>query len=379
MAARRTAARRAALAFSLIASLSTTAIADEALSLRDAIRKALTGNPELRNFAWDFKAQDGLAAQAAVRPNPQLNVQAEDFAGTGNSRGFTGTEFSLSLSQALELGDKRRRRVEVASEQRRLIEADRAIRQLDVVAEVARCFIAVAADQARVELAMRAVTLATANFLPDFNRRLFEGGLPGWLPLAAIGPFVAYELVALSILRSRITRDSDFPRIARRQMMGTTQAQMLQFEIASVNTDRNRGELMRENPEQWISMLDRNRDGHRHQSGPHQDHGRAGHGWRHRSRRAIRSAKGVSRQVGCRDDTRGSVTTSLHHSWTGVRETTTSCIPALPSPRTNANGGTRARWDSRRGCPRSRRSPSAAVSPPSNSRAILGWARRARV
>ena len=60
-----------------------------------------------------------------------------------------------------------------------------------------------------------AVTLATANFLPNFNRRLFEGGLPGWLPLAAIGPFVAYELGALLILRSRITRDSDFPRIAR--------------------------------------------------------------------------------------------------------------------------------------------------------------------
>lgn len=163
MAALRTPARRAALAIGLIAALSAHARADDGLSLRDATRKALTGNPELRNFAFDFKAQDGLAAQAAVRPNPQLNAQAEDFAGTGNSRGFTGTEFSLSLSQALELGDKRRRRIEVASEQRRLIEADRAIRQLDVVAEVARCFIGVAADQARAELAERAVQLATAT------------------------------------------------------------------------------------------------------------------------------------------------------------------------------------------------------------------------
>ena len=48
-----------------------------------------------------------------------------------------------------------------------------------------------------------------------------------------------------------------FPRIARRQM----QTQPIQFEIASVNTDRGRGEMMRENPEQWVSMLDRNRDG----------------------------------------------------------------------------------------------------------------------
>ncbi|MBC8114873.1 MAG: DUF1549 domain-containing protein, partial [Candidatus Saccharimonas sp.] len=47
-----------------------------------------------------------------------------------------------------------------------------------------------------------------------------------------------------------------FPRIARRQM----QTQPIQFEIASVNTDRGRGDMMRENPEQWVSMLDRNKD-----------------------------------------------------------------------------------------------------------------------
>ena len=162
MAALRTAAQRAVIAIGLIAA-APTALAGESLSLRDAIRAALTGNPELRNFAWDFKAQDGLAAQAAVRPNPQLDFQAEDFLGTGQSRGFTGAEFSLSLSQTLELGDKRRRRISLADEQRRIIEAERSIRQLDVVAEVARRFISVAADQERVQLAARAVQLATAT------------------------------------------------------------------------------------------------------------------------------------------------------------------------------------------------------------------------
>lgn len=136
---------------------------DAELTLRDAIRAALAGNPELRNFAYAFKAQDGQAAQAAVRPNPSLDFQAEDFLGTGQSRGFTGAEFSLSLSQTLELGDKRRRRVEVASEERRIIEAERQVRQLDVVAEVARRFVGVAADQERVALAARAVQLATAT------------------------------------------------------------------------------------------------------------------------------------------------------------------------------------------------------------------------
>ena len=47
-----------------------------------------------------------------------------------------------------------------------------------------------------------------------------------------------------------------FPRIARHQM----QTQPIQFEIASVNTDRGRGDMMRENPEQWLAMIDRNKD-----------------------------------------------------------------------------------------------------------------------
>jgi adenylate cyclase len=59
------------------------------------------------------------------------------------------------------------------------------------------------------------VTLAAANLFPDFNRRLFEGGLPGWLPLVGTGPFLLYELAALYLLRWRARQDKDFPRYGR--------------------------------------------------------------------------------------------------------------------------------------------------------------------
>lgn len=58
-------------------------------------------------------------------------------------------------------------------------------------------------------------TLLLANLLPDLNRRLFEGGMPGWVPLAAVGPFLLAESVALAVLRLRIAQDKDFPRIGR--------------------------------------------------------------------------------------------------------------------------------------------------------------------
>jgi len=59
------------------------------------------------------------------------------------------------------------------------------------------------------------LTLAVANLFPDYAARMFRGGIPGWLPLAGIGPFLLYEIGTLNFLRWRAARDKDFPRFAR--------------------------------------------------------------------------------------------------------------------------------------------------------------------
>ncbi len=60
-----------------------------------------------------------------------------------------------------------------------------------------------------------ATTLIATNLLTDLNQRMFKGGIAGWLPFAGIGPFLLYELVAMTALRWRLARDKDFPRPAR--------------------------------------------------------------------------------------------------------------------------------------------------------------------
>ena len=57
--------------------------------------------------------------------------------------------------------------------------------------------------------------LIVANFFPEFTRRMFRGGIAGWVPLAYIGPFVLYEWMVLFVLRRRAAQDRDFPRIGR--------------------------------------------------------------------------------------------------------------------------------------------------------------------
>src|SRR4051812_36892567 len=61
-------------------------------------------------------------------------------------------------------------------------------------------------------LCVTSIGLAT---LPALVQRLFPGGIAPWMPLAGIGPFVLFELGALTVLGRRIAAGKDFPQPAR--------------------------------------------------------------------------------------------------------------------------------------------------------------------
>ena len=71
----------------------------------------------------------------------------------------------------------------------------------------------------RVLAATLAVLLVAEQLLFLFARDLVEQftqkPLPAWLPAGIIGPFLAYEIVALLVLRYRLARGSTFPTAAR--------------------------------------------------------------------------------------------------------------------------------------------------------------------
>jgi adenylate cyclase len=49
----------------------------------------------------------------------------------------------------------------------------------------------------------------------DVVLQFWRGPLPTWLPLYVIGPFLAYEIIVLFVLRYRISRGTDMPTAAR--------------------------------------------------------------------------------------------------------------------------------------------------------------------
>jgi len=135
-----------------------------ALTLSDAISAALQRNPALRSAVFDLRAADARIAQAGLRPNPELGIALENFGGSGEIRNTRALESTLMLSQAIELGGQRGRRVEAARYERDAAALERDARQLDVLAEVTRRFIDVAADQEQLLLTRRGTRLLEKTF-----------------------------------------------------------------------------------------------------------------------------------------------------------------------------------------------------------------------
>jgi outer membrane protein, heavy metal efflux system len=153
--------RLVACAISLLPAIGVAQVAQEsspaipgvrtanALSLRDAIVAALGGNPDLKGFGFSLRAQDARIDAARLKPAPVFSAELENFGGTGSASGLSSSEATFALSQVVELAGKRALRVDIGQASRSALETERRAAQLDVLAEVSRRYIEVAADQQR--------------------------------------------------------------------------------------------------------------------------------------------------------------------------------------------------------------------------------------
>ncbi len=181
------------------------------ITLEQAVYAALQGSPRLAAFDWELRATDGRILQAGSRPNPELSLEIENvrlksgpgadartrslngtlgrktvtlpsgqqgqpvdltypriqsvFGGelereSGAPAGFAESEITLSISQIIELGGKRAKRVALAREEKQLAQWDYEAARADLIAETARAFVNVLVAQERVERERELVALA---------------------------------------------------------------------------------------------------------------------------------------------------------------------------------------------------------------------------
>lgn len=147
-----------------------------ALNLREALARAVTHNKELAAFDHRLAEQEGRVQQAGLLPNPVLKLTVEDFAGREDLEGFDSAQTTLSLGWVLERSI-RRRRVAAAEAGSSLLLTDAEILRLDLAAETAQRFLNSLANQARLENATEAVSLAE-DTVSAVKRRVRAGKSP---------------------------------------------------------------------------------------------------------------------------------------------------------------------------------------------------------
>jgi cobalt-zinc-cadmium efflux system outer membrane protein len=152
---------RYALAATLSLTLAGPVLADDVpLSLREALSRTLSTNPDLAAYQYVLKAQEGRITQAGLRPNPTVSAELENVLGTGSTRGADAAELTIGLSQLIELGGLRDRRLASARIAREGLEAEGHIARLDALAETARRFVSLVGQQESHRLTHLGVELA---------------------------------------------------------------------------------------------------------------------------------------------------------------------------------------------------------------------------
>lgn len=129
----------------------------------DAIRQAVSYSPLLQSHRAEFRALQAETKQAGLRPNPELGLEIENFAGSGGSRGFEGAEITAAISQRLEIAGKRVKRTLVASLKAETARANIASSERDIEMAADNAFTTLLETQSITELSERNLARAEEN------------------------------------------------------------------------------------------------------------------------------------------------------------------------------------------------------------------------
>ena len=144
------------------------------LNLSQALDEAAARSPAIVAAEAEVAAAEARIRQAGYRENPELSVQVENFAGTGELKGLRSTETTLAVNQRLDLGGRRSARVSSARAELDVQKLRLAIARADLSQSVREQFaLAVAA---RDKLAQATETVDRARELARVAGILVDAG-----------------------------------------------------------------------------------------------------------------------------------------------------------------------------------------------------------
>jgi cobalt-zinc-cadmium efflux system outer membrane protein len=123
------------------------------LTLGQALDEAESRSPVIVAARQGVVAAEARVRQAGFRLNPELSVEVENLAGTGEFRGTRGVETTVAINQRLDLGGRRRARVGVAQAELAAQQLRFAIARADLFQQVREQFARAITARDRLRLA----------------------------------------------------------------------------------------------------------------------------------------------------------------------------------------------------------------------------------
>ncbi len=144
------------------------------VELARAVSAALARHPELKALDREHAARLAEARQAARRRNPSVQLDVEDFLGSGPFTNIDSTQWTLWYAQPIERGGSRDARTRAAEVEVDLAELDRALLANEVAVRATAAFWRALAAQNELELS-RSVERMAREFHATVKERVAAG------------------------------------------------------------------------------------------------------------------------------------------------------------------------------------------------------------
>lgn len=122
------------------------------ISLHDAIKAALEKSPYYSAAINRSKAMSAAAKKAGAMPNPELSVEAENFAGSGPYSGTKSAEITYGISQLIESPGRRSNRTNAALGEESKMEYARDAARLDLIRDVLSAYATLVAAEDELKI-----------------------------------------------------------------------------------------------------------------------------------------------------------------------------------------------------------------------------------
>lgn len=225
-------------------------VAESSLSEREAVERAMRNHPRLAAMREAIAAFEANEVQARQRPNPELSLEVEevrfsdgpdvrsvatDAGGSVIERsiestdngGFRGSEITVSVSQRIELGRKRAKRIALADRATQVALWDYEVARTDIIAATREAFVEVLVGQERVALRRQLADVARAA--SSIVRNRVEGGKVS--PLHGDRADIAYAQARIALT------------VAERELAASRASLAAQWGTAGPDFDSVRGSL----------------------------------------------------------------------------------------------------------------------------------------